>query len=340
MKPVPILSGLLAGLIAVLPVSAQETTPTDADVFLRYLERERPYPEKSIIQLKSVWDPRGSEDAIQDALRALDPAYRAAMDAFEAGQDEEAQKAADRIVESGANPYVTAYAQILQAKLLLVTEQMEPALKILDDLWAKSLERISADHEVKFYIAFARSRIYERDKAIEAFQAFLAEFPDAPERYRTMARQELRALLMEGVNPLLDVAGRMGEIKTMLRKENTGRPTQDKQGQVISILDELIKLLEEMEKQGSGSGSGSGRGRGGRPSGNRQSNSPAQNSALPQGPGRVGPLRRISRGKSGEAWGDLKGKEREEVLQAMKGKFPARYRALLEQYYKALSEQP
>lgn len=332
---------LLGGAVLAPPLAAQQKTSDDAAEFLRYVEEEEAYPQEDLGVLRQTWNPRLSEDPIQDALRLLDRDYRGAAEAFEQGQDEEALKAAVGLIEADKNPYVTAYARLLRAKVGLDAEDPGPAMKELEEIWATSRKRITADHEVKFYMSFVRARLYERDEAIEGFQEYLEEFPDAPERYKTLARELLRDLLLAGTNPLLDVAGQMGEVKVLLRKELTNDPTQEKQQGIVAYLKKIIALVEELEKQGGGGGGGSGGGRsgqGGAPSGNRQSNSPAQNSALPQGPGREGPLRRISRGKPGEAWGDLKGKDREEVIQAIKARFPGRYSPLLDQYYKALSE--
>ena len=52
----------------------------------------------------------------------------------------------------------------------------------------------------------------------------------------------------------------------------------------------------------------------------------------------MGELRPKPARKAGEQWGEMRDKEREEVLQALKQKFPERYRELLEQYNKALAE--
>ena len=332
----------LAALVLVaFGIAAAPAGGADADeaaAFLRTLEEGSLYPAEKVRLLEESWEAGSSEDPIGDALLFLDDAYAAADQSYAEGEVSKAQAAIEKVLEAARNPNVVAYAKLLQAKIRADGGDVEGALPLFQDLWDHSRDRMTADHEVRFYIAFSRAQLYERDAAIREFQAYLVEFPDAPERFLEAVRVVLRDLLLEGANPLLDVAGRMGEVKTLLRKEQTGDPTQTKQKDVVSILDELIALLEEMEKQGSGGGgAGSGKGRGGNPGGQRSS-SPASKSAIPGGgDGDAKNLRRVSRGKPEESWGDLKGKEREEVLQAMKGKFPARYRALLEQYYRSLS---
>jgi len=46
----------------------------------------------------------------------------------------------------------------------------------------------------------------------------------------------------------------------------------------------------------------------------------------------------VSRGDASTIWGQLRAKEASQTLQGFKGKLPARYERLLEQYYKNLSK--
>jgi len=52
----------------------------------------------------------------------------------------------------------------------------------------------------------------------------------------------------------------------------------------------------------------------------------------------MGALGRASRGSPDEVWGAARQRQRDEVLNVLKTKFPERYRELLEQYYKSLQE--
>ena len=40
-----------------------------------------------------------------------------------------------------------------------------------------------------------------------------------------------------------------------------------------------------------------------------------------------------------DKWGELPAREREEALQFLRERFPARYKELIERYYRALAEQ-
>jgi hypothetical protein len=118
-------------------------------------------------------------------------------------------------------------------------------------------------------------------------------------------------------------------------------PTQAEEVEVASALDKLIALQEARERKscpGCGSGNCRGGCRSGRPRGNRSMN-PARVSALAETEGEVR-LRGVSRGDPSGVWGLLKERDAARALQSFKGKLPARYERLLEQYYKNLSRAP
>ena len=61
--------------------------------------------------------------------------------------------------------------------------------------------------------------------------------------------------------------------------------------------------------------------------------------ALPGGPGNLGPLDRAANAKPGEEWGKMRPEDREKILQSLRRSFPSRYRDLVEQYYKQLAKE-
>ena len=139
----------------------------------------------------------------------------------------------------------------------------------------------------------------------------------------------------------------METIERMIRRSETGQPTRKRQEEVILTLDKLIELMREKEQSGGGKGQGQGQGKGGQqpgpggptPGGTQQPGGPAQQSQLPGGPSREGPLAEGRRDPTGEEWGNLRDAEREEAAQFLRERFPARYREILERYYRALAEE-
>ena len=212
-------------------------------------------------------------------------------------------------------------------------ERYDEAAKAFTDVLNRSGRYVGCDIEAAFYLVICHGQEREKEKAIALANAFLKDYPDAPERFRKAMEQIKNELVQEWESPLYDLAAQMNHVAKKIDGGDTGKPTQDKQKEIISIIEELIRKAKENEGDGKDQGGG-----GGPPRGNRQSSSPAQQSQAPPGASRVGDLRPKPKRKPGEAWGVMRDKEREEVLQALKEKFPDRYRELLEQYHKALAE--
>ena len=68
-----------------------------------------------------------------------------------------------------------------------------------------------------------------------------------------------------------------------------------------------------------------------------RSTMPAQVSNLAKGKGGI-LLHGVSQGDSSTIWGQLKERDASRAMQSFRGKLPARYERLLEQYYKSLSK--
>ena len=146
--------------------------------------------------------------------------------------------------------------------------------------------------------------------------------------------------------------GRLGEVSDLmaysgrrLAHGHAGEPVQLKQKRTIELLTKLIAEAEEKEKQGKkgckncgGKGCRKCRG-GGPPSGIQPPSSPAKRSALPGGTGKIGDLHRSPSARPGEEWGKMRPEERRRILQSLRTNFPARYRQLVEQYYKQLARE-
>jgi hypothetical protein len=280
-----------------------------------------------------------AEDPLEAAIRLLRPAYGAAMDVLETDGEEKAMPLLAEIVAKPPDRKTRAYAAYRGAEAMLLLERVDEAEPVLAALSRDTdLFGTPAGRSVAFLHAFARARQGHKLEAYRMFHDFLLGYPDAPERYRALARQIVRELESEYLSPLLDLSGRMKDIARLLDRVRTGEPTQEKQKEVVAILQKLIELAQQMEKsKGGGGGGGSGRAAG--RSASNQSRNPMQDSMLPTGPTSIGKLRRVSRGDPGEVWGELKDKDREEALQFLKERFPGRYHELLKEYYKRLSEE-
>jgi tetratricopeptide (TPR) repeat protein len=284
-----------------------------------------------VLKLREAGLLGGEFDCIHQALLLMNPDYQRADALF---QSERYGAAVERFeaLRKSADEYVRGYSTFRYALAQMNRERYEEAGQAFTQV-LNEFRFAGCDVDAAFYLVVCLGQEREKEKAIAAANAFLKDYPDAPERYRQAMEQLKNELVQEWESPLYDLAGRMSHVAKKIEGGETGDPTQEKQKEIVAIIDELIKKAEEQEGQGQGGG-----GSGGRPRGNQQPSSPANQSSAPEGASRVGDLRPNPRKKAQDAWGEMRDKEREEVLQALKEQFPDRYRELLEQYNKALAE--
>lgn len=294
-----------------------------------------PDTKAKVLRLREGATLGGEYCCIHQSLLLLEPEYRRA-DALLLGERYTTAAEALEPLTRSQDPYLAVYARyrlgLTQMHRELYEQAAETFRAVLNDPGAR--KAAGCDVDAAFYLAVALGQSREKEQAVVAAKRFLEDYPDAPERYRKAMEQTLNELLQEWESPLYDLAGRMAQVGRAIDGGETGEPTQAKQKEIVEILD---KLIEEAE-QGEGGGKGGGGDRGGPPRGNQTPDSPANRTALPPGPTRVGDLRPKTKPKPGDKWGEMRDREREEVLQSLKEKLPERYRDLLEQYHRRLAE--
>jgi hypothetical protein len=166
-----------------------------------------------------------------------------------------------------------------------------------------------------------------------ALPAFAAAH-DPPKRPPKDLDDQLRKLLDDplgesspaGGNHIADIAGDMTLVVGDLAKLATGKPTQDKQDQIVKKLDDLISQLEqECEACRAAGRSG------------RNPTRPLGDSVIVGGPGGIGNLHAPK--PEGKKWAELPPKERERILQSQTEGFPPHYQRILERYYRRVAEE-
>lgn len=134
-----------------------------------------------------------------------------------------------------------------------------------------------------------------------------------PERYRASAAWILSEVGGAGGGALIDLCNRMHAVETMIAGTSTGLDVQRRQEKLIGDLDKLIKKYETKES--------------------------SSRSAMGGG-GFAGPPRIADTNKS-QIWKSNRGLDLDsDAMRLLETKFPERYKALVEQYYKALAETP
>lgn len=128
-----------------------------------------------------------------------------------------------------------------------------------------------------------------------------------------------------GADPLGEIALEMDRVVMDLEGHSTGKPTQQRQQQIVGKLDVLIARLEEEAQSMGGGASGSNPTR------------PLADSQIMGGPGGIGDLHAAR--KTGKQWGELPPHQRDRIVQSLTEGFPAHYQKILERYYKRLAEE-
>jgi hypothetical protein len=163
----------------------------------------------------------------------------------------------------------------------------------------------------------------------------------------------------EQQDPLEAIAGKMKLVERKLVQENVGKETQDKEDEILNLLDDLIKKAEEAQQQSSSSQQQQQQQQKQQQQQQQQqqqkkmtdpsrSSQPAQPNMQRQKQilQKVGQAEKKDikwRGKGGSSadrWGFLPGHvNKEDVKAGSEEKFPEKYRELLENYYKQLGKE-
>jgi hypothetical protein len=169
---------------------------------------------------------------------------------------------------------------------------------------------------------------------------------------------EWQGIFADAATVMKHVSGKMGEVQTRLAGSDSGKDTQEKEKQIVQVLEDLIKTAEEAQnaqsqgqgqgkgKKGQGEGEGEGKGQGqgqgqgqGKPSSAQQPSSPARSSFLPEGTAvRPGKLETPHTTTENNDWSELPPTDKQKIAESMKKMLSERYRDLVSDYTEALSK--
>lgn len=269
-------------------------------------------------------DESGLARAADDLLRAVVPAFDAAVRCHEAG-DPAAALALTKVLAGTQDLLLQAHVRYHLARVFLDSDDPERAVDVLNDYLRANVNLSPLDGEAAYFYAQSLAEIPRPELAIPRFRAFLQWFPEASERFRAAAHQRMQELERQQENPLHQLADGMKKTSRDLKQQKTDQPVQVDQEHYVEELQKLIEQFEEMENQSSGPASGLG-----------PSSAPAAKSALPEGEGTVGNLEK--RGTLADRWGEMKDADRQKIETAVQQGLPPQYQKMLEQYYKKLGQ--
>lgn len=212
------------------------------------------------------------------------------------------------------------------SKYLVHREMYEEALETLEGVAVGDAVDPAG---MLFYKATCQKALGLRDPGLSTLEQLLKRTEGVAPRYHSVAtlmQYDLGALEEKSLD---DVSNKMSDVTRRLNLARAGQKTQKVEKEIVDLLDELIK---KMEDQSQGGGGGSGQGKAGK--GNQSSNA-AQDSRVKgsTAPGEVDK----KKSKPGANWGNLAEKERAKVKNLISRDFPAHYRQTIEEYFKKLA---
>jgi len=264
----------------------------------------------------------GLSRAADQLVRAAVPTFGAAVKLQEAN-DPAAALELTKVLAATTDPLLQAHLRYHLAQVFLDSDDPERSVEVLNDYLQQNINHSALDAEAAFFYSQSLAEIPLPELAVPRFRAFLQWFPEASERFRSAAHQQILELERQQESRLHELADGMKKTTRDLKKRKTDKPIQVDQEGYIEQLQELIEMYEEMEKQS-----------GGPPSGNGPSSAPATESKLPDGEATVGTLNK--KPTLADRWGDMKDRDREKIEAEVQNSLPPQYRKMLEQYYKKL----
>lgn len=148
------------------------------------------------------------------------------------------------IVKDGKRPaYVRNNLTLFLARALTNKRLHEDGLALLRTLTPESLIDPATYY---FYRAVCENKLRLKDDGLLSTHRLLtAMSQDAPERYLVVATLMQDEMMKWEDQDLGDVARRMEEIEARLGNAHGGAKTQEKQKEVVALLDKIIKELED-----------------------------------------------------------------------------------------------
>lgn len=221
---------------------------------------------------------------------------------------------------------------------LAKAESYDDALIILSKQKAPDAEHL-------FWRATCYYKLRKIKEATADCEALADSFNDVPIRYVNLSLlmiDEMKAWAHDE-DKLGDISRRMGEVTSRLKNMKAGPETQAKQKKLVKELDDLIADAEAKANAAKGLD------KDGNPlplkpkdgqqnnSDNTQPTDPATDS-VPLGGSGPGQIDRKRLKETAAVWGKLSEKERAKAIQNLSKDLPARYREIIEKYFKAINK--
>jgi hypothetical protein len=225
------------------------------------------------------------------------------------------------------------------AKSLTLRKVYEEAL---DAFAAVKVEDVVDPSAYLFHKAVCEYELMLKDKADDSISRLIVDASDSPQRYLQVAALMAYDMQTWQEKDLGWIARKMDNVQRRLELKRGGKQTQKMQKEVLVRLDEMIKEIENQQKQ-SGSCPNGGNCPNGQPGnqdgeGKDKSTSPAKDTIKSSANG-TGQVDQQKVKEVAELWGKLPEKERAKALVELTRGLPAKDRAIMEAYFKELAKK-
>jgi hypothetical protein len=237
--------------------------------------------------------------------------------------------------------FFRANLALAYAKALSGRKVHEEALETFKQFKA---EQVVDPASYLFHRAVAEHALMLKKEADDTISRLLDDVPTAPERYKMVAALMHFDMVSWQDKDLAAIGRKMDNIQRRLELTRGGKKTQKLQKEVVARLDEIIKELEnqcqggDCPNGGNCPSGGQAKGNGSKPGKNIRASSPQQDSigGDGSGPGQID-AKKIK--ELAEVWGKLPARDREASMRELTQSMPARYREVIREYFRKLSEQ-
>ena len=300
-------------------------------------------------------------DRIARAFALVDPRFGKAWGQYRRGQNESAAQGLKAIISERDSSYFAAAKRFCYAEALAATGRNEDAVDAYTELVKAMPDRFSYSALALLRAARTYEKMHRLYNAMVLYQAWVDSFG----LLDTDTARELAAraakIAADYRDPLGTLSKKMSDVERRLSAADSGRTTQQKQRNIVAMLDDLIATAEESSGGGQGQGQGQGRGRcpncgksdcEGKCQGQGQAqgskSGPASGIGVPSSPATVSRLvggkvarptglSKIRPSDPSDDWGRLAPRERRKLLETFKEAMPERYRQMIRDYYKSLA---
>jgi hypothetical protein len=289
-----------------------------------------------------IWNDQGRSliDRTADVLALGLPQAQAALQQVRDPNAPPPEAAPAFLQDSSLDPFVRTNLALAFAKAAVNRKVYEEALEALN---GGVVEKAVDPAAFLFYKAVCEHATIQKSAATRSILRLLDEVADAPDRYKLVA--SLMFFEMQNWSPdpkdLANIERLMDNSGRRLELARAGEKTQDIQRKIIFRLDELIKELENQQKNGGGQCNGGNCPNGGQPNGNRpgsqqNASNPAPDSVIMGGSGK-GIVDEKELRKIAESWGTLPPDKRAKIIEDINRDLPPKYKPIIDEYFKALN---